>query len=96
MIYLLIIKSLCGFALMMLGLILAIHSTEYTTVGLLVSFAGLIAFWTSLPSCAENRARHKWNIAKDQSAIPTTQKTESEDQKETSKTKLEEEVMFII
>jgi len=57
MIYLLILKSLCGFALMMLGLILAIHSTEYTTVGLLVSFAGLIAFWTSLPSCAENRAR---------------------------------------
>mgnify|MGYP003129600041 FL=1 len=58
MIYLLLIKSLCGFALMMLGLILAIHSTEYTTVGLLVAFAGLIAFWTSLPSCAENRARH--------------------------------------
>jgi hypothetical protein len=41
----------------MLGLILAIHSTEYTTVGLLVMFGGLIAFWTSLPSCAENRAR---------------------------------------
>ena len=58
MIYLLILKSLCGFALMMLGLVLAIHSTEYTTVGLLVSFAGLISFWTSLPSCAENRARH--------------------------------------
>ena len=58
MIYLLILKSILGFALMMLGLILAIHSTEYTTVGLLVSFAGLIAFWTSLPSCAENRARH--------------------------------------
>ena len=57
MIYLLLVKSLCGFALMMFGLILAIHSTEYTTVGLLVSFAGLIAFWTSLPSCAENRAR---------------------------------------
>tara|TARA_R100001509_G_scaffold6835_1_gene4026 strand:+ start:410 stop:592 length:183 start_codon:yes stop_codon:yes gene_type:complete len=58
MIYLLLIKSLCGFALMMLGLILAIHSTEYTVTGLLVMFAGLIAFWTSLPSCAENRARH--------------------------------------
>ena len=58
MIYLLILKSILGFALMMLGLILAIHSTEYTTVGLLVSFAGLIAFWTSLPSCAENRARN--------------------------------------
>ena len=57
MIYLLLIKSLCGFALMMLGLILALHSTEHTTTGLLISFAGLIAFWTSLPSCAENRAR---------------------------------------
>ena len=59
MIYLLIIKSLCGFALMMLGLILAIHSTEYTTVGLLVMFGGLISFWSSLPSCEENRARDK-------------------------------------
>ena len=58
MIYLLIIKSLCGFALMILGLILALHSTEHATTGLLISFAGLIAFWTSLPSCAENRARN--------------------------------------
>ncbi len=58
MIYLLLIKSLCGFALMFLGLILALHSTEYTTVGLLVMFGGLISFWSSLPSCAENRARH--------------------------------------
>ena len=57
MIYLLIIKSLCGFALMILGLIVAIHSSEFTTMGLLISFAGLIAFWTSLPSCAENRSR---------------------------------------
>ena len=59
MIYLLIIKSLCGFALMILGLIVAIHSSEFTTMGLLISFAGLIAFWTSLPSCAENRERFK-------------------------------------
>tara|TARA_R100000234_G_scaffold33653_1_gene19826 strand:- start:409 stop:585 length:177 start_codon:yes stop_codon:yes gene_type:complete len=58
MVYLLIIKGLCGFALIMLGLILAIHST-YTTIGLLVSFAGLVAFWTSLPSCAENRERQE-------------------------------------
>ena len=58
MIYLLLIKSLCGFALMFLGLILALHSTEYTTVGLLVMFGGLISFWSSLPSCAENRARN--------------------------------------
>ena len=57
MIYLLLIKSLCGFALMILGLIFAIHS-EHTTTGLLISFAGLISFWSSLPSCAENRARH--------------------------------------
>jgi uncharacterized membrane protein len=56
MIYLLLIKSLCGFALMILGLVLAIHS-EHTTTGLLISFCGLIAFWSSLPSCAENRAR---------------------------------------
>ena len=59
MIYLFIIKSLCGFALMILGLIVAIHSSEFTTMGLLISFAGLIAFWTSLPSCAENRERFK-------------------------------------
>ena len=52
MIWLLLIKSLCGFALMMLGLILALHS-EHTTTGLLVSFGGLISFWSSLP----NRAR---------------------------------------
>ena len=57
MIWLLLIKSLCGFALMMLGLILALHSSEHTTTGLLISFAGLISFWSSLPSCAENRAR---------------------------------------
>ena len=57
MIYLLILKSILGFALMMLGLIVAIHSSEFTTMGLLISFAGLNAFWTSLPSCAENRAR---------------------------------------
>ena len=57
MIYLLILKSLIGFALMILGLVVAIHSSEFTTMGLLISFAGLIAFWTSLPSCAENRAR---------------------------------------
>ena len=57
MIYLLILKSIIGFALMILGLIVAIHSSEFTTMGLLISFAGLVAFWTSLPSCAENRAR---------------------------------------
>ena len=57
MIWLLLIKSLCGFALMFLGLILALHSTEYTTVGLLVMFGGLLSFWSTLPSCAENRAR---------------------------------------
>ena len=59
MIYLLILKSILGFALMMLGLIVAIHSSEFTTMGLLISFAGLISFWSSLPSCAENRARDK-------------------------------------
>tara|TARA_R100001126_G_scaffold70597_1_gene40941 strand:+ start:46 stop:231 length:186 start_codon:yes stop_codon:yes gene_type:complete len=58
MIYLLLIKSLCGFALMMLGLIFAIHSPEHTTLGILIMFAGLISFWSSLPSCAENRARN--------------------------------------
>jgi hypothetical protein len=58
-IFLLILKSIIGFALMILGLIVAIHSSEFTTMGLLISFAGLVAFWTSLPSCAENRARHK-------------------------------------
>ena len=59
MIYLLILKSILGFALMMLGLIVAIHSSEFTTMGLLISFAGLISFWSSLPSCAENRERFK-------------------------------------
>jgi uncharacterized membrane protein len=55
--FLLILKSIIGFALIMLGLILALHSSEHTTTGLLISFAGLISFWSSLPSCAENRAR---------------------------------------
>ena len=59
MIYLLILKSLIGFALMILGLVVAIHSSEFTTMGLLISFAGLVAFWTSLPSCAENKERFK-------------------------------------
>ena len=36
MIWLLLIKSLCGFALMMLGLILALHSSEHTTTGLTI------------------------------------------------------------
>ena len=81
---------------MMLGLILAIHSTEYTTVGLLVMFGGLIAFWTSLPSCAENRARDEWNFAKDRNAILTIQRTGNEDQKEIKQIKPEEEVIFII
>jgi uncharacterized membrane protein len=57
MIWLLLIKSLCGFALMFLGLILALHSPEHTTTGLLIMFGGFISFWSSLPSCAENRAR---------------------------------------
>ncbi len=57
MIWLLLIKSLCGFALMFLGLILALHSPEHTTTGLLFMFGGFISFWSSLPSCAENRAR---------------------------------------
>jgi len=42
---------------MMLGLILAIHSNEYTTVGLLVMFGGLISFWSSLPSRARDNDR---------------------------------------
>ena len=57
MIWILLIKSLCGFALMMLGLILAIHSNEYTTVGLLVMFGGLISFWSSLPNRARDNDR---------------------------------------
>ena len=37
-----------SFAIMFLGIILVIHS-EYTWVGLGVSFAGLISFWRFLP-----------------------------------------------
>ena len=49
MIWLNLIKLLIGFVLAMLGIILAIHS-EYTTPGLLVSFAGIIAVLTGLPN----------------------------------------------
>ena len=37
-----------SFAIMILGIILAIHS-EYTWTGLMVSFAGLVSFWRFLP-----------------------------------------------
>ena len=60
MIWLLLIKSLCGFALIMLGLILAIHS-EHTTTGLLVSFGGLISFWSSLPSIDQDERLRRYD-----------------------------------
>ena len=37
-----------SFAIMMLGIILAIHS-PFTWTGVMVSFAGLISFWRFLP-----------------------------------------------
>jgi hypothetical protein len=43
-----LIGILAGFILMMLGLILGIHS-EYTTVGVLIMFAGLVSMLNFLP-----------------------------------------------
>ena len=44
--------ALC-FALMFLGIILAIHS-PFTWTGVLVSFAGLVSFWRFLPETNMN------------------------------------------
>jgi uncharacterized membrane protein len=55
---LLIIKSIVGMALMMLGVITFIHSGDHQSLGVLILFAGLVIFWSSLPSIEENRARN--------------------------------------
>jgi uncharacterized membrane protein len=56
---LLIIKSIVGMALMMLGVITFIHSSEHQSLGVLILFSGLVIFWSSLPSLEENRNRHE-------------------------------------
>ena len=56
---LLIIKSIVGMALMMLGVITFIHSGEHKSLGVLILFGGLVIFWSSLPSIEENRGRHE-------------------------------------
>tara|TARA_Y100001951_G_scaffold90432_1_gene83556 strand:- start:641 stop:814 length:174 start_codon:yes stop_codon:yes gene_type:complete len=56
---LLIIKGILGMALMMLGVITFIHSGDHQVLGVLISFSGLIIFWSTLPSIEENRGRHE-------------------------------------
>ena len=55
---LLIIKAILGMALMMLGVIVSIHSSDQV-LGLLILFGGLVVFWSTLPSIEENRGRHE-------------------------------------
>ena len=54
---LLIIKSIVGMALMMLGVATFIHSGEHQSLGVLILFGGLVIFWSGLPSIEENRER---------------------------------------
>ena len=56
---LLIIKSIVGMALMMLGVATFIHSGDHQGLGVLILFGGLVIFWSSLPSLEENRNRHE-------------------------------------
>ena len=56
---LLIIKSIVGMALMMLGVITFIHSGDHQGLGVLILFGGLVIFWSGLPSLEENRNRHE-------------------------------------
>ena len=53
----LIIKSIIGMALMMLGVITFLHSGEHQSLGVLILFGGLVIFWSGLPSIEENRER---------------------------------------
>ena len=46
---------LCGYILLMLGVILALHYDM--TLGVLISFSGLFMFWAMLPQYDE-RGRH--------------------------------------
>ena len=55
----LIIKSIIGMALMMLGVITFLHSGEHQSLGVLILFGGLVIFWSGLPSIEENRGRHE-------------------------------------
>ena len=53
-----IIKTLCGLGLMLLGIIVSMHTDE-NVLAVLIFFGGLISFWSILPSCSENRERFK-------------------------------------
>jgi uncharacterized membrane protein len=64
---LLIIKSIVGMALMMLGVITFIHSGDHQSLGVLILFGGLVIFWSGLPSVDQNerlrryeRQHQKW------------------------------------
>jgi hypothetical protein len=54
-----ILKSIIGMALVMLGFITFIHSGEHRMLGVLILFGGLVIFWSGLPSLEENRNRHE-------------------------------------
>jgi hypothetical protein len=54
-----ILKSIIGMALIMLGFITFIHSGEHRSLGILILFGGLVIFWSGLPSLEENRNRHE-------------------------------------
>ena len=54
-----ILKSIIGMALVMLGFITFIHPGEHRMLGVLILFGGLVIFWSGLPSLEENRNRHE-------------------------------------
>ena len=54
-----ILKSMVGMSLMILGVITFLHSGDHRTLGVLILFGGLVIFWSGLPSLEENRNRHE-------------------------------------
>jgi len=45
-----LLMVLCGFILAMLGVITFIHSGEHQSLGILISFAGVISMFGGLPN----------------------------------------------
>jgi hypothetical protein len=45
---------LVGFIIVMLGFITFIHSADHRTIGVLISFAGVVSMFAGLPSTEDN------------------------------------------
>ena len=52
-----LLMILSGFILTMLGVITFIHGGEHQSLGILISFAGVVSMFAGLPSVEENNSR---------------------------------------